>query len=82
VYHVEKGNTNGLLKSMWHTMNKKEKVTKIFEDMGVLILFVSKELRTIKGDTLGELVKCKSSKNIFQTNFSENRTYPPFFTRF
>jgi hypothetical protein len=33
---------------------------------------VSYELRTIKGDTLGKLVKCKSSKNFFQTNLPEN----------
>jgi hypothetical protein len=43
-------------------MNKKEKVTKTFEDKVDLLLFVSYMLHTIKEDTLGELVKCKSSK--------------------
>jgi hypothetical protein len=52
-------------------MKKKEKVVKIFEIYRVLILFVSLELSTIKGDTLGELVKCKSLKNSFQTNLPE-----------
>jgi hypothetical protein len=32
---------------------------------------MSLELRTIKGDTLGELVKCKSSRNSFQFNLPE-----------
>jgi hypothetical protein len=31
-----------------------------------------------QGGHIGWLVKCKSSKNIFQTNFSENWIYPPF----
>jgi hypothetical protein len=32
VYDIEKGNTNVVLKSLWLTMKKKEKVTNIFED--------------------------------------------------
>jgi hypothetical protein len=31
-YDIEKGNTNVVLKSLWLTMKKKEKVTNIFED--------------------------------------------------
>jgi hypothetical protein len=50
-YHIEKGNTNALLKFIWHTMMKKGKVAKTFEDYGALILFLSYKLRTIKGDT-------------------------------
>jgi hypothetical protein len=38
---IEKGNTNDMLKSLWSTMKKKGKLTKIFEDYGVFILFES-----------------------------------------
>jgi hypothetical protein len=38
---IEKGNTNDVLKSLWPTMKKKGKVTKIFEDYEVFILFES-----------------------------------------
>jgi hypothetical protein len=38
---IEKGNRNDVLKSLWPTMKKKEKVTKIFEDYEVFILFES-----------------------------------------
>jgi hypothetical protein len=36
---IEKGNRNDVLKSLWPTMKKKGKVTKIFEDYEVFILF-------------------------------------------
>jgi hypothetical protein len=61
---IEKGNMNDVLKSLWHTMKKKGKVMKSFENYGVFILFESYELCTIKWDALGESVKCKSSKSI------------------
>jgi hypothetical protein len=32
VHGIEKGNTNDVLKSIWPTMKKKGKVTRIFED--------------------------------------------------
>jgi hypothetical protein len=32
VHDIEKGNTKGVLKSIWPTMKKKEKVMKIPED--------------------------------------------------
>jgi hypothetical protein len=38
---IEKGNMNDVLKSLWPTMTKKGKVTKIFEDYGIFILFES-----------------------------------------
>jgi hypothetical protein len=38
---IEKGNTNDMLKSLWHTMKKKKKITKIFDDYEVFILFES-----------------------------------------
>jgi 5'-3' exonuclease len=63
-------------------MTKKGKVMKIFKDMEVFNLFVSYELCTIKTDALGELVKCKSSKNIFQTNFPENPDISNFLATF
>jgi hypothetical protein len=50
-------------------MKKKGKVTKFFEDYGVFILIESYELRTITGDALGELVKCKSPKTISKLKF-------------
>jgi hypothetical protein len=50
-------------------MKKKGKAMKIFEDYGVFILLVSSELCTIKGDALGELVKCKSPKRISKQKF-------------
>jgi hypothetical protein len=52
-------------------MKKMEKVTKIFEDYEVFILFVSKELCIIMGDALGELVKCKSLKSTHKPKFPE-----------
>jgi hypothetical protein len=36
----------------------------------------------MKGNTLGELVKCKSSKNIFQTNFPEKPDISAFLIGF
>jgi hypothetical protein len=38
---IEKGNTNDVLKSLWPMMKKKVKVTKIFEEYRVFILFES-----------------------------------------
>jgi hypothetical protein len=38
---IEKDNTNDVLKSLWPTMKKNGKVTKIFKDYGVFILFES-----------------------------------------
>jgi hypothetical protein len=38
---IEKGNVNGVLKSLWPTMKKMGKVMMIFEDNGVFILFKS-----------------------------------------
>jgi hypothetical protein len=38
-----------LLKFIWPTLKKKEKVAKTFEDYIGFILFMSYELRTIKG---------------------------------
>jgi hypothetical protein len=61
----------GVLKSIWPTMKRKGKIAKIFEDYKVFILFMSYELRTIKGDTLGELVKCKTLKYILKPKFPE-----------
>jgi hypothetical protein len=51
---------------------KKGKVMKIFEDYGVLIFICVLRAPYYQGDALSELVKCKSSKNIFQTNFPKN----------
>jgi hypothetical protein len=59
-------------------MKKKKKIMKIFDDYEVFILFESYELCTINVDALGELVKCKSLKSIFQPKFPENQTYPGF----
>jgi hypothetical protein len=36
---IEKGNMNDVLKSLWPTMKKKGKVTKIFDDYEIFILF-------------------------------------------
>jgi hypothetical protein len=36
---IEKGNTNDVLKSLWPTMKKSGKVTKIFDDYEAFILF-------------------------------------------
>jgi hypothetical protein len=47
------------------------KVMKVFEDYGVFSLIESQELRTIKGDALGELVKCKLSKPFSKPKFLE-----------
>jgi hypothetical protein len=55
-------------------IKKKGKVMKIFEDYGLFILFVSYELRTIKGHALGELVKCQ--------NYQQNWTYLGFLAGF
>jgi hypothetical protein len=63
-------------------MEKKRKVVKIFENYGAFILFVSKELCTIKRDALGELVKCKSSKNSFEPNSPENLDISGFLAGF
>jgi hypothetical protein len=38
---IEKGNMNDMLKSLWPTMKKNGKVTNIFEDYEVFILFES-----------------------------------------
>jgi hypothetical protein len=38
---IEKGNMNGMLKSLWPTMKKKGKVMKTFEYYGVFMLFES-----------------------------------------
>jgi hypothetical protein len=37
----EKGNPNDVLKSLWPMMKKRGKVTKVFDDYGVFILFES-----------------------------------------
>jgi hypothetical protein len=50
--------------------------------LGSFILFVSYELCTIKGDALGELVKCKSSKNSFESNSLENSDISGFLAGF
>jgi hypothetical protein len=57
-------------------MKKKRKVVKTFEDYGAFILFVSYEFHTIKGNALGELVKCKSSKPPYNPTCQKNWTYP------
>jgi hypothetical protein len=79
---AEKGNTNDMLKSLWPTMKKNGEVTKIFDDYGVFILFESQELHTIKGDALGESVKCKSSKSIHKLKVPEKLDISGFLTRF
>jgi hypothetical protein len=52
-------------------MKKKGKAVKIFEYSGDFNFLVSYELRTIEGNALDELVKCKSSKTYFQSNLPE-----------
>jgi hypothetical protein len=47
-------------------MKKKGKVVKVFEDYEVFILFESWELRTIKGDALGESGELQIIKNLLQ----------------
>jgi hypothetical protein len=79
---IEEGNTNDVLKSLWPTMKKKGKDVKIFEDYEVFILFEPQELRIIKGDALGELVKCKSSKSISKPKISEKSDISGFLARF
>jgi hypothetical protein len=78
VHAIEKGNTNDVLKSIWHTMRKKGKVVKIFEDYEVFILFESYELHTIKGGALGESVKYKLWKFISKPKVLENWAYSGF----
>jgi hypothetical protein len=66
-----------LLKFIWLIMKKKGKVTKILKDYGDYTLFVSYELRTIKGDASSELVKCKPSKTYIAIQLARKiRTYP------
>jgi hypothetical protein len=73
---------NDVLKSRWPMMKKKGKVIKIFGDYGVFILFQSSELRTIKGDALGELVKCKSTKTSSKPKLPEKLDISGFLTGF
>jgi hypothetical protein len=61
---------------------EKGEVLKIFEDYGVLILFESYELCTIKGEALGESVKCKSSKSIHKPKVPEKPDIFGFLTGF
>jgi hypothetical protein len=78
VHDIEKGNTNGILKSICPTMKKKEKIVKIFENYGALILFYVLRAPYYQGGALGELVKCKSLKTFPNQSSQKNQIYPSF----
>jgi hypothetical protein len=62
VYNIQKGNTDVEINFYMGINDEKEKIREDYVKLRFYILFEFYELRTIKGDTLGELVKCKTSK--------------------
>jgi hypothetical protein len=60
VYDIQKGNTNDKINFYMGYNEKREKSRRFLIIEDCIFLFESYELRTIKGDALGELVKCKT----------------------